>query len=1239
MTLQQCSSTATLREASGSDASSQGRKRTKRPGRRESPRRGQGRIHFDRLEERTLLAINLTGVPSWVEQGPGPIDNGSVIGMESLRNPVVGAIEAVVAHPTDARVLYVGSVNGGIWRTLNATETRPNWTPLTDEYASLGTGALAMVPGDTTPLDPSDDILYVGTARFSASRQGQFAAGVLKTIDGGQTWKLLGEETFRFFGIRSVIATPNDQVVLAATHDGVFTGTESHRGGLYRSTDGGANWVRVSGATGTVSGVDFTGNQLPDAGISHVVAGQSGEFFAAVPGKRGSESVTGRGIYRSTDNGQTWLNVSDNLPASILDSSTRIELAASPVDDPLDGHAVFVSVVDTNRQISGVFRGVIVTGNMIWTRIMNLPQPLPTQSPSGGTRSPQGDLHSAILADPNDSHIVYVAGDIKGPFRGDSRTNQWTELAGVNGGGTRPHGDFRDMVFDANLSNPLQRDLIAVDDGGIYRLHRPNDPVRNWQPLHGDLRITEIATVAYDPIRQVILAGTQDNGSIEQTALGNPEWTTQFTARRNGVDLFATGDGGTQVADPANRTVYEMQNDFRSFFRRTFDTNNNLVDSMPPGGPCTSTFETPGSGLDFLAAPVMLAQPGNPCGHLSGLTPADRNNRSYHVRPFVLNPLPGRSNQMLLGDTALYESFDGGNTIRNITPPDLGGDIRAIAYSGSLLKPSLAYAAAAFDLFLRDGGPNTPFRVSTLFREVNSANVQSIAVDPSNFRTVYVATDRAVFRGTDLGLATEAWQDLAEPLRRLLQIDQTPGNQLGFFRTVKIIQIPSSGSTQPHDVLLVGGVGGVYRLIDPNSNTAWTKFGQGLPNVSITSLDYNEQDNLLVAGTLGRGVWTIPNARQQLATPAILTIDGDDIEDDQVMLRRDANRRGVLKVTLTNSSRSEGGEFPLTAIERIDVNGFGGQDELRIDSTRGVIEVPGLIHYNGGDSIDLLLYTLASGDTFVTAPSLELFSGVSRVEGSLGSSEGQWVHYDDVEFVPLSLFPLTEAEQVSTIGNGLESIVQQWSQLFPQDIPVVGRTLDDVLAGAVAAGRPVTDSSGDILGAAVGSAGISVSSTPLRRLFETGHGAFPLSEIGRSITTLAALRNVIDGLDEVADNVSMFENSDGVLFDVEVRKSLTGLASLDLRGLLGAVDVDGHAEVTADVTLHLVFGTDARGFFIEAERNPDPEVTVGNLRITGDAAGTGRLGLTDVSLTAAQFGRNTDRRLTGAGGRSAHLRI
>src|SRR6476659_5042680 len=152
---------------------------------------------LENLEDRSVPAISVTGVPNWVERGPGPLLNGQVEGV--IGAPVSGAIQTIAADPTDASTIFVGSVNGGIWRTTNASAASPNWTPLIDDFPGLSIGAIAISPRD-------HNTIFAGAGRSSSENgEGGSLTGLLKSTDGGDTWSLVGRQ-LRGLNVRQVIA-------------------------------------------------------------------------------------------------------------------------------------------------------------------------------------------------------------------------------------------------------------------------------------------------------------------------------------------------------------------------------------------------------------------------------------------------------------------------------------------------------------------------------------------------------------------------------------------------------------------------------------------------------------------------------------------------------------------------------------------------------------------------------------------------------------------------------------------------------------------------------------------------------------------------------------------------------------------------------------------------------------------------------------------------------------------------
>ena len=310
---------------------------------------------IESLEDRALLSV------TWVEQGPGPILDGQVQGLTDQSNPVAGDIAVFAPHPSNPDVIFAGAVNGGIWKTTNARVDSPTWTPLTEHLPSLSISALAFSPLDTSTL-------YAGTGSFSSYNQpfGKRAVGIYKTTDNGSTWSQFGASTFGDLRISSVVPTSiiteatGKQIVLAATFDGSVA-----RGGVYRSSDGGETWDRISGVS---SPLGIAGNQLPDRRVTRLIGDPTdpNRFYAGVPGL---------GVFRSTNGGVTWTSFNNNSlndndgadnnqngtvdeANEILSASTRIDLSLHTSDGQNVLYAALITPIGNpqGQQLPHIFR-------------------------------------------------------------------------------------------------------------------------------------------------------------------------------------------------------------------------------------------------------------------------------------------------------------------------------------------------------------------------------------------------------------------------------------------------------------------------------------------------------------------------------------------------------------------------------------------------------------------------------------------------------------------------------------------------------------------------------------------------------------------------------------------------------------------------------------------------------------------------------------------------------------------
>ncbi len=647
-----------------------------------------------------------------------------------------------------------------------------------------------------------------------------------------------------------------------------------------------------------------------------------------------------------------------------------------------------VQLIGTTGNLQSVFQTTNQGGN--WTAMPNI---------AGGLHNGgQGVTNFSIVADPNDRDVVFVGGDVQAAinamspeftgrhFRLDASPTGGAvaalevDFTGANA--TSPHADSRVMVFlppptGAPAGTPP--DILEGDDGGIYMLSNPNAAARVWTSLNGNLANTESYTVAYDSVNNVAIAGNQDTGSIRQTAQGSQAWTSvPLGALPNplpppapgSVPFFNQADGNTQVVDvatnPAAPLLYSLSNNFGAFYRVQYNNSNTTIDLTSPTGvlmePANQNLSAgvarlaaPGSPAHLGPIPPPPAPPPFPtildplfgdASHLTGLVGRDQRLGFVPQLPFAINAInPAR---IMLGHFGLYESTNQGQTVTQVQG-DMNPPVTAIVYGGTMggtPNPDVFYAARGGSVFHR----STPPGGAVARRQIPGAQqIRDIAVDPTNWQTVYVVDQNNVWRSTDAG---QNWNMLT-------------GNLAGRSLNLQSIELVQSGTDQ---ILLVSGLGGVYRVINPNPATPatlnWTIVGSGLPNVLVMDVHYDATDDVLLAGTLGRGVWTIPNALAgsgavDLNTlkdkPSILitgTIDDPgETTNDSFRIRLNPSTPRIVEIFINNVSDNPNFSAPVDSLESISIIDSTGNDELILDVSNGLIVGPS-INFTAGEGLD-----------------------------------------------------------------------------------------------------------------------------------------------------------------------------------------------------------------------------------------------------------------------------------------------
>ncbi len=189
---------------------------------------------------------------------------------------------------------------------------------------------------------------------------------------------------------------------------------------------------------------------------------------------------------------------------------------------------------------------------------------------------------------------------------------------------------------------------------------------------------------------------------------------------------------------------------------------------------------------------------------------------------------------------------------------------------------------------------------------------------------MYVTDGANVFRSTDAGVT---WATVG-----------AASTVAGGINTVDVF----GASTSPDDeIVIIGAANGVFRCRNATAglNARWSEFGGNLANAPVVDVHYDATDDVVVAGTHGRGAWTMPSASASLGLTGVLQINGDQDfsnEPDVIRIVIDPNNPGMLDVFLNSGVPVQ---VPLSSIEKININSFGGDDSITIDGSNGQISV------------------------------------------------------------------------------------------------------------------------------------------------------------------------------------------------------------------------------------------------------------------------------------------------------------
>jgi uncharacterized protein (TIGR03437 family) len=695
---------------------------------------------------RTVAAIDAA---NWTLIGPRPTDAGTT-------HATAGRVNAIAIDPRNNDVIYIGAAEGGVWKT---TDGGVNWTPLTDDQASLANGAIA--------LDPNHpDTVYVGTGEENFAQDSYYGAGILKSTDGGATWvNILGP--FLRDKIGALVVHPtNSQILLCTSTTGVW-----------RSADAGATWTPVlTGATGISLAVDPTNGD---------------SIYVSLGATAGNSK---NGVYHSTDAGLTWKQVAGTGSASLPTSNVgRIEIAMAPSDPA----TLYVQIQNSLTASFGTLLGIYKTtdGGTTWTR-------LPVPASMAVLWGNQLWYDNPICVHPTDPNVVYSGG--VQIFRTLDGGTTWTALAQAGSNLVSIHVDFHHLVF-----TPDGNKLLLANDGGMYSATGVNVPGNslNWTNLNNTLAITQFYPgMAVDPARpDAAIGGAQDNG----------------TQRYGGVESWnnvTCGDGGFQAIDPSNPALAYGSCQFIGVERTLNVGGTGLWLPAVYGIDQTDTPNTsfmapltidPSNPQILYFGTYRLWQTRDSAGRWSAISPDLTGGKKGALRTIAVAPADsnvvyaGTSNSKVFSTSDAQNGASSawtdrsaglpGRAITHIAVDPLDSSTAYVTFSGFFTPGSITPDIAGHIFKTTDGGAHW----SDASGNLANIPVNILVIDPDLPQTLYIATDAGVMVTLDGGAN---WSSLGKSLPKVAVLSlvlQRPTRVLRAAthgRSVWDILVPLSGA-------------------------------------------------------------------------------------------------------------------------------------------------------------------------------------------------------------------------------------------------------------------------------------------------------------------------------------------------------------------------------------------------------------------------------------------------------------
>ena len=612
--------------------------------------------------------ITLILIPFWSTPGSAqPYDSTyySALEFRSVGPYRGGRSAAVSGVPGQPMKAYFGATGGGVWES---TTGGASWENISDGYFGGSIGAVAV-----STWDPN--VIYVGGGEKTVRGNVSHGYGVYKSLDAGRTWEHKGlSDSHRIPRIR---IHPRDPDHVYAAVMGHLSGPNEERG-IYRSLDGGDSWEKILFIDDEVGFVDLA---MDPSNPRILYASAWRVIRTPYSMESGGE---GSGIWKSTDGGNTWMEITgkDNgLPLGTLGISG---IAISPVNPD----RIWVIIEATE---GGVFRSD--DGGETWRKInedRNLRQ--------------RAWYYTRLYADTGSEDIVYVVNVQFWRSKDGGRTYSSIQT---------PHGDHHDLWINPDDSNHL----IIADDGGAQVSF---DAGANWSTYYNQptAQFYRVTTDNHFPYR--ILGAQQDNSTVrilhtsngrnerewEPTAGGESGWLAPkpdqpqlvYGGSYGGYLTRVDHDSGERRAvnvypdNPMGHGAEGMKYRFQWNFPIVFSMHDHNV--LYAAG--NHLFRTTNEGQSWeMMSPDLTRADSTKLGPSGGPITKDNTGVEYYATIFAMAESPHDAQVIWVGsdDGLVHITRDGGDTWTDITPEGMPEWMQINEVVAHPLKEGAAYFA------------------------------------------------------------------------------------------------------------------------------------------------------------------------------------------------------------------------------------------------------------------------------------------------------------------------------------------------------------------------------------------------------------------------------------------------------------------------------------------------------------------------------------------------------------------